>query len=139
AALAAGAALGAVTLALVGPSWHRAPEAPLQRLSVLPPGGTALFDDADESAISPDGRLIVFRTGRAIGPGQAGSGSHLWIRALDEPVARMIAGTEEAFLPFWAPDSRRIGFFMQGKLKTLNIDSGAIATVCDTNEGRGAA
>ncbi|HEX9366548.1 MAG TPA: protein kinase [Vicinamibacterales bacterium] len=133
-----GAALTAMALLFAIPAWRHVPEASARRLSVLPPPGSTLFDDASESAISPDGRLIVFRTGQSAGPGQAGTGSHLWLRSLDATSVRVIAGTEEAFLPFWAPDSRRIGFFMQGKLKTVALDTGAITIVCDTTEGRGA-
>ena len=37
----------------------------------------------------------------------------------------MLRGTEGASDPFWAPDSRRIGFFAQGLLKWTAIDAEA--------------
>ena len=33
--------------------------------------------------------------------------------------AMPIAGTEGGTFPFWSPDSRSIGFFADGKLKTV--------------------
>jgi hypothetical protein len=37
----------------------------------------------------------------------------LFVRALGEPDARSIAGTEAATQPFWSPDSDRVGFVAQ--------------------------
>jgi hypothetical protein len=39
-------------------------------------------------------------------------------------------------LPFWAPDSRRIGFFADGKLKTVDVGSGAVRILCEAPLGR---
>jgi serine/threonine protein kinase/Tol biopolymer transport system component len=133
----AGALVGSLVAITTVALWHRPPTPLTRRLSVLPAAGTSLFDDAGESAISPDGRTIVFRTGVSAGPGQSGTGSQLWIRSLDGTAARPIAGTEEAYLPFWAPDSRRIGFFMRGKLKTLTLATATTTIVCDANDARG--
>ncbi|MGH9203757.1 MAG: TolB family protein, partial [Vicinamibacterales bacterium] len=46
----------------------------------------------------------------------------LYVRPLDADTARPLPGTEDASLPFWAPDSRRLGFFAHGQLKTTSID-----------------
>jgi Tol biopolymer transport system component len=40
--------------------------------------------------------------------------------------------------PFWSPDSRSIGFIAENKLKTLDILSGRLVTVCDAPFPRGA-
>src|SRR5260221_10761474 len=81
---------------------------------------------------------MALRRAEGRGRAQPAPGSHLCLGPLAARSVGVIAGTEEAFLPFWAPDSRRIGFFMQGKLKTVALDTGAITIVCDTTEGRGA-
>ena len=75
--------------------------------------------DPASIAISPDGRKILFVAtleGR----------SRLWLRALDSSSARPLAGTEGALCPFWSPDNRSIGFFMQGKLQRLDLDGGLV-------------
>jgi serine/threonine protein kinase/Tol biopolymer transport system component len=75
--------------------------------------------DPASIAMSPDGRKILFVAtleGR----------SRLWLRALDSSAARPLAGTEGALYPFWSPDNRSIGFFMQGKLQRLDLDGGLV-------------
>jgi Tol biopolymer transport system component len=56
--------------------------------------------------------------------------------------ARVIEGTESdnVSLPFWSPDSKRIGFSTAGKLRTVAAAGGVIQTVCTIpgNGGRGA-
>jgi hypothetical protein len=47
-------------------------------------------------------------------------------------------GTEGAKLPFWSPDSRRIGFFTGGKLNTIDIAGGAVCILCDASVALGA-
>jgi len=92
------------------------PEAPPVRFQVPAPPKT-LFG-INSMALSPDGRKLAFI---AIG---AGGRSMLWLRPLDSVAAQPLVGTEGAgFLPFWSPDSRSIGFLVQGKLK--KIDTGA--------------
>jgi eukaryotic-like serine/threonine-protein kinase len=82
-------------------------------------------------AISPDGRLIVMSA-------EGNDGRRLWLRALDGLQARAMSFTEDATFPFWSPDSRSIGFFAQGKLKTISTDGGPARSVCDAPDGRGA-
>jgi hypothetical protein len=61
----------------------------------------------------------------------------LWVREISGLEPRRIPGTEGATLPFWKPDSSRIGFFTRGKLNTVAVDGGRIHTVCDASDGRG--
>ena len=75
--------------------------------------------------LSPDGRRIVFSGLRA---GQA----LLWVRDMDALEARPLAGTESpAGSYFWSPDSRTIGFFAGGKLKTIDASGGPVQTLCN--------
>jgi eukaryotic-like serine/threonine-protein kinase len=51
---------------------------------------------------------------------------------------RLLQGTNDAAFPFWSPDSKSIGFFAQGKMKTVDINGGAPVVVCDAQSPRGA-
>jgi Tol biopolymer transport system component len=110
-----------------------APRRELYRFTIAASSGVAIDGGAGNSAISPDGRRVVFVGGDA--EGRQG----LWIQSLDEIRARLLAGTEGASYPFWAPDSRRVAFFAQSKLKRVGIDGGRIDVLCDAPEGRGGA
>ena len=70
-------------------------------------------------ALSPDGKMLVFvaTTNRQ---------SRLWVRPLNAVSARPLAGTENARLPFWSPDSRSVGFAADAQLKRVDIESGAV-------------
>src|SRR5262249_17925864 len=50
--------------------------------------------------------------------------------------ARMLAGTEGwgDRLPFWSPDSRSIGFFADGKLKRIDIESASVKVLANVGE-----
>jgi Tol biopolymer transport system component len=81
-------------------------------------------------AISPDGQRIVFV---ATSEGR----SRLSLRSLDANSARPLAGTELASYPFWSPDGRSIGFFADGKLKVIDVDSRSVRTVASASSGQG--
>jgi Tol biopolymer transport system component len=106
---------------------HSQEEAPrVAKLTVLPPEKgqfvTRLF--VGPPAVSPDGRHIAFI---ANVDGKTG----LWIRDLDSPNPRLLAGTEGAASPFWSPDSRYVGFGVEGKLKKIDFTGGPPLTICD--------
>jgi len=73
-------------------------------------------------ALSPDGRTVAFSATDASGK------KMLWTRFLDSSASQPLAGTEGAASPFWSADSRALGFFADGKLKTIEA-SGAPAVV----------
>jgi Tol biopolymer transport system component len=85
------------------------------------------------AAISPDGRFLVFPAS------SKDRGIQLWIRPLDAVAARSLPGTEQAMYPFWSPDSRSIGFFAGGKLKTVAVTGGEPLVLCNAPNGRGGA
>ena len=64
-------------------------------------------------------------------------GSTLWVSALSASSAQQLSGAEGASYPFWAPDSRHIGFNAGGKLKTMDIAGGAVQIVSDALDGLG--
>src|SRR5262249_14544063 len=103
----------------------RTPAVPHQklRLSLLPPAGTS-FSPRD-GLIPPDGKKIAFLAE------SSERGNKLWIRSLSSGSAQELNNTEGALPPFWSGDSRQVGFFASGKLKTIAPSSGAIKIVCD--------
>jgi serine/threonine protein kinase/Tol biopolymer transport system component len=106
----------------------------LARLSILPPPGSPVYPDSAAVAISPDGTMVAFLVGTV-----PQSASQLWVRSIDSLEAHRIADGDDARLPFWSPDSRRIGFFTSDKLKTIAVSGGRAAVLCDAPGGRGAA
>src|SRR6185503_12535169 len=102
-------------------------EAPLMEFLIQPPDKATSLENP---IISPDGRTLAF-TATVEGKHQ------LWIRPLDSVSARPLAGTEGAYLPFWSPDNRFLGFFAEHKLKKIEISGGVTQTVCDAGIGRG--
>ena len=117
--------------------YHPANPAPSIRASLDPPPNT-LFrltgDTAGPPVVSPDGKLIAFTT-------TAGSEGNLeiWLRPINSQEAHPIAGTFDATFPFWSPDSRSLGFFADGKLKKVDVNTGSPIELADAPTGRGAA
>jgi Tol biopolymer transport system component/predicted Ser/Thr protein kinase len=109
------------------------PEAPVLRMTILPPDNTTLdfTNGLSLPALSPDGKRIVF------GARSADGKTPLWVRSLDALTAQPLAGTEGAAFPFWSPDSRFIAFFADGKLKKIDASGGPALTLADAPVGRG--
>jgi eukaryotic-like serine/threonine-protein kinase len=101
----------------------------LIRSSILPPLKSSFV--AHNFAISPDGRHLAF-----VAVGEDGHNS-LWVRSLGSARAQQLAGTDGAIYPFWSADSGSIGFFADGKLKTVELGGGALRVLCDAPAGRG--
>jgi Tol biopolymer transport system component len=113
---------GGTTAAL----WDRSvPNLRETRLEIATPPTT----DPISLAISPDGRQIVFVA-------TSNGKPHLWIRRLDSTTARPLSGTESAYYPFWAPDSRSLAFFAEGRLKRIDLDAGSVQTLATATAGR---
>ncbi len=117
--MVAGAAVlaaGALALPAISHLREVPPVPPAEtRLDITTPATT----DPLSFALSPDGKQIVYAA-------SAASGTRLWLRSLslDSTTARPLPGTEGATFPFWSPDSRSIGFFAGGELKSLHLDAG---------------
>jgi eukaryotic-like serine/threonine-protein kinase len=99
------------------------------RASLLPPSG--VFFAPHQFALSADGARLAF-----IGVGADGQGS-LWVRSLDARASQELRETRDSEAPFWAPDSRRLGFFADGKLKVVDTRNGAVQVLADAPSGRG--
>ncbi len=81
--------------------------------------------------LSPDGTRLVFPAA------DASDKESLWVRPLDSLTAQPLEGTQGAQFPFWAPDSRQVGFFQDGKLKKIDVTGGPPVLVCEAPDARG--
>src|SRR5205823_1543172 len=82
-------------------------------------------------AISPDGQNVVFE-------GTTEGRSQLWMRSLELGTPpRPLKGTDSAHYPFWSPDGRSLGFFADGRLKTIEIDSASVKELANAVNGAG--
>jgi Tol biopolymer transport system component len=110
-----------------------APQYHIRTFIPAPEDATFIFfgDGAGPLALSPDGRNLVFLASPAAGA------PRLYLRPLDTLEARPLPGTENGMAPFWSPDSRMIGFFADGKLKTTDLQGGGAVAICDALTSRG--
>jgi Tol biopolymer transport system component len=116
--------LAAAGLALV--HFRETPPQPVPMRFQIPAPEKTDFSVGFGLALSPDGRRLAF-----VANGPDGR-PMLWVRQLDSLAAQALPGTEEAaFAPFWSPDSRFIGFTVQGKLKKIEASGGPPQTLCE--------
>jgi serine/threonine protein kinase/Tol biopolymer transport system component len=102
---------------------EKPPAAEMVRFEISAPANTTL---GEFPTVSPDGRKLAFMATGADGK------PTIWIRPVDAPEARSLAGTEGAALGlFWSPDSRLLGFSSGGKLKKIEATGGPVQTLCD--------
>ncbi len=130
-------AAAAIVLAATALLWSiggpQAPHASTHVLSIVPPFGTT-FATEEPPVVSPDGARLAFVAHDASGR------RLLHIQALNSySDARPLANTDGASMPFWKPDSGELGFFGQGKLKTVAISSGQVRTLAPASGARGGA
>ncbi len=104
----------------------------LHRMSLLAPHGEAVYPDSTGVAISPDGTMVAYVIGTV-----SRSENQLWVRSLDSLVARRLDAADGATLPFWSPDSKRIGYFTNTKLKVIAATGGRAEVLWDTPGPRG--
>ncbi|HSO24923.1 MAG TPA: protein kinase [Chondromyces sp.] len=132
--IAAGAAAIAAVVLGVLLLGRPVPEERIIRFDVPPPPGGRFHlapDNPGPAVVSPDGTMLAYSARDESGAVQ------LWVRALDESEARPMSGTENAQYPFWSPDSKRIGYFSNGKLRVVEAAGGPPLALCDAGEGKG--
>jgi Tol biopolymer transport system component len=64
--------------------------------------------------LSPDGEQLAFAA-------PVDGRMRLWIQSIRTGEVRSLRGTEGARYPFWSPDSKALGFFADGRLKTIDL------------------
>ncbi len=130
-ALAAVLGLAALGLGIAVAS-RPAPAARVFRATLNPPAAQSLvpFDELGLT-LSPDGKTLAFVTTAADGSRQ------IWLRGLGEMTARSVPETQGASYSFWSPDGGSLGFFADGKLKTIALRGGSPRVLADAPSGRG--
>jgi serine/threonine-protein kinase len=98
----------------------------------LPPGQTLAGLGKPSVALSPDGTELAYIAQDGSGPQQ------IYRRLLDGIDAQPVAGTEGATGLFFSPDGRRLGFFVDGKLKVISVDGGTARSIADLPNAFGA-
>jgi Tol biopolymer transport system component len=110
--------------------------APTIQFSLDPPENPATADNTVvplQLAVSPDGSQLIFAC-----PNK-GTQNILWLRPLSSVNPQPLPGTDNASYPFWSAEGRYVGFFVPGKLKKIDIRTGAVQVICDAIAGRGGA
>jgi DNA-binding winged helix-turn-helix (wHTH) protein/Tol biopolymer transport system component len=116
----------AVVAAIVWTAWAPKPsinKAAVVEFTVSAPDQWVLSTSGDMLALSPDGRQLAF-----VAMDTNGSES-LWLRPLNSAVPRPLAGTDGASHPFWSPDNSGLAFFADGRLKTVDVMTGAVRVI----------
>jgi eukaryotic-like serine/threonine-protein kinase len=106
------------------------------RSSILPPDKSSFLEllvsvESSPVAVAPDGsRIVVGLIGEE-------NKKVLYVRPLKALTGQVLVGTEGATFPFWSPDSRSIGFFANGQLKTIDASGGPVQALCSAPQARG--
>ncbi len=91
-------------------------------ITTLRPSRTALV-------ISRDGTFVVYSAVEE-NPGPQAK-PRLFLRRIGRSEAQPIDGAEGGVNPFLSPDDRQVGFWTDGKLKTVPIEGGVPTSLCD--------
>ena len=126
-------AMACLALAVIHFGQTKATQPAIHTYIPAPEKSTFAFvgDHTGPLVISPDGTRLVYA---ALSPDGK---QMLWLRPLEAASSQRLPGTEDAAYPFWSPDSRFIGFFAEGKLKTIAAVGGPAQVLCDAPDGRG--
>jgi serine/threonine-protein kinase len=130
------AALGIAIAAIAAVGWWRGareprPNPPVRLSAELTQGKIIDRFAGAQLALSPDGtRLVVAEL-------DISGKKHLTMRSLDQGEFAPLAGTDNAYMPFFSPDGKWIAFFADEKLKKIPVQGGAPITLCDAPSPKG--
>ena len=94
-------------------------------------GAASLGNGRMAFTISPDGKRVVY-------VGLEDGLFRLYMRELDGHEARALQGTENAYGPFFSPNSRWIGFFVGNQMKKVRVEGGDPVTLAEVTYSTGA-
>jgi serine/threonine-protein kinase len=103
------------------------PAASIRRFVIQPAADARLAEPQPRFALSLDGRTLVYTANGVINRdgGAGGRGNSLFVRPLDQLVARPIPGTENASELTLSPDGQWVAFIANDTLKKVSLTSGA--------------
>jgi serine/threonine protein kinase len=122
AAVATLAALGLAAMLVT----RNEPEPQLTRFTITP---RADFHAVDWPNISPDGKYLAFRAA------DSNNARRIWIRPLNSLEPYPLTGTENAWRPFWSPDSKYLAYFSGDQLKKVPVGGGPSLLICEVANG----
>jgi serine/threonine protein kinase len=93
----------------------------------LPPGSSL----SSAPIVSPDGKHIAYVRSEA-------AGNRLFVHSLASRDPVLVPNSDGALQPFWAPDSKALGFFSRGRLFTAAWPGGAPVPIASAPQPRGA-
>jgi len=128
--LAAGAAVGALAVAMSRPARLSQAASEVRFSIALPDDERVAATTLGALALSPDSRTIVY-----VAPW--GSTTQLLRRSVDTGTVSAIQGTAGATTPFFSPDGEWIAFFADDLLKKIPVRGGTPVPVCNAPDGLG--
>jgi len=95
-------------------------KAEVVRFYAYPPRGNREIYFGLKAALSPNGRYLASVVQLPDGP------RRLWLRGFVSTAGVELENTDGANYPFWSPNSRFIGFFADGQVKSIEVESGRV-------------
>ena len=121
----------AIAAALAWPRETRHEGVGPMELSLLGPEGVSVRPDPGAVVVSPDGSMVAMVCRDSAG------GEAIWLQSLATGTSRLLPGTGRGDYPFWSPDSRRLGFFAEGKLRETTLATNTVENLCEALDARG--
>lgn len=94
-------------------------------------GAAELGNGKQAFAISPDGKLMVY-------VGASSDGYQMYLRDFSAHTTVPLAGTHDAFSPFFAPNSMWIGYFVGNQLFKVSVNGGEPLLIAEATNSVGA-
>ncbi len=130
-AIGAAVMLAGVGLGAAMSAWHfrqaTRPTYPVRFTLALPPDARLRDVAGSPFALSPDGSVLAY---------VAGANRAIYVRRMEDFVARPVPGTELAELLSFSPDGKWIAFW-SGQLKKVAVDGGSSTTLASVGEPQG--
>lgn len=101
------------------------------RFAIQLPAGSSFDEEAPALAFSSDGGTVAWSACER-------EGCRIFMRGLDQIDPAAIDGTVGGRAPFFSPDGRWLGFFVNGRLAKVALAGGAVMTIADAPAALGA-